>query len=129
MYPQPRDESGDDNLTLARSESSRVLSIVAQTYDELILSRAEKERALLQHLGKVFKVLGVGYRLGSHQPLPDSGFEESRLCRVTGCTSHHVTLEDTLNAYRFTEPLANVTIARDHEQIVPLLVVAPNHRA
>jgi hypothetical protein len=119
----------DEFLQKTGNHEGGINGRVEQTYDELVLSRAEKGRALLQHLGKKVKVLGLGYRLGSHEPLPDVGFEESRLCRVIGCTSHHVTLEDTLNAYTFSEPLANVTIARDHEQAVPLLVVAPSHRA
>ena len=49
-------------------DALEVLNTWAQTYDELPLSRGEKARELLQCVGKVLEVQGVGYSLGSHRP-------------------------------------------------------------
>lgn len=94
-----------------------------QMYEELILSRNDKAREILQHKNDVFTVLGIGYKLGSNRPLPDKGYRETRECRLESCTAHLVTLSDIGRGERFSEPLANVTVNYDHEKWRPMLVV------
>jgi hypothetical protein len=90
-------------------------------------SRATKARLLRGSRGEVFRVRGHGYRLGSHLPLGDSAYEELRICRLLSCDDHHVAFEDTYNGYRFSEALSHVTVSRDKDHEMPLLIVAPRH--
>ena len=94
-----------------------------QQHEELILSRTDKARAILQHKNGIFTVLGICYRLGSNRPLSDGAYRERRDCRLQACTGHLVTLEDIASGMRFSEPLAHITINHDHEQNRPMLIV------
>ncbi|SFN55317.1 hypothetical protein SAMN05444747_1393 [Variovorax sp. OV329] len=104
-----------------------VMHLSAAAHDEP--SRATKARLLRESRGEVFRVRGQGYRLGSHLPPADSAYEELRVCRLLYCDDHHVAFEDTYNGYRFSEALSHVTVSRDQDQEMPLLVVAPRHRS
>lgn len=48
-------------------------------YEELIPSRNGKARKILRHKNDVFTVLGIGYKLGSNQPLPDKAPGDARM--------------------------------------------------
>jgi len=95
----------------------------AQQFEELILSHVDKAREILKHKNVVFTVLGIGYKLGSNKPLADSGYRETRECRVEACNAHFVTLQDIARGERFSEPLENVTISHDQEKYRPLLMI------
>lgn len=94
-----------------------------QQYEELILSRTDKAREILQHKNGLFTVLGIGYKLGGNKPLPDGGYRERRDCRLLACTGHLATFEDIASGVRFSEPLAHITVNHDHEQNRPMLMV------
>lgn len=102
------------------SESTKASS---QQYEELILSRNDRAREILRHKNDVFTVLGIGYKLGSNKPLPDAGYKEMRECRLEACDAHLVTLRDISAGMIFSEPLAHVTVTRDHEKYRPMLLV------
>ena len=95
----------------------------AQQFDELILSRIDKAREILEHKDDVFTVLGIGYELGSNKPLSDANYREMRECRVKACTAHLVTLQDIATEIRFSEPLEHVIVNYDHEKYRPMLMV------
>lgn len=95
----------------------------AQQYEDLILSRVDKAREILQHKNEIFTVHGISYKLGTNKPLYDNAYREGRECRIHACTAHFVTLEDIASGRRFSEPLAHVTITYDHEKWRPMLLV------
>lgn len=95
----------------------------AQQYEELILSRNDKARAILKHGNVVFTVLGIGYKLGSNRPLHDGAYLEMHECRIKECTAHLVTLHDIGNDQDFSEPMAHVTVNYDHKKYRPMLLV------
>ena len=94
-----------------------------QQYDELILSRVEKVRQILKYRNALFTVAGVGYKLGSHKPLPDAAYTESCECRVTACDAHVVSFESVSSNRKFSEPLAHITFTWDDEKWRPKLLV------
>lgn len=91
--------------------------------DELILSRVDKAREILKHQNEVFTVLGISYKLGSNKPLSDANYREMRECKIEECTGHLVTLVDVGRGFRFSEPLAHITINYDHEKRRQMLMV------
>ncbi|WP_124543281.1 AlbA family DNA-binding domain-containing protein [Piscinibacter terrae] len=96
----------------------------AEQYEELILSRVDKAREIVQHRDQLFTVQGIGYKLGSNRPLQDATYKESRECRLLGCTAHLVTFEDINSGVRFSEPLAHTTITYDHEKWRTMVLVS-----
>jgi len=94
-----------------------------QQYEDLILSRFDKTRAILKHKNELFTVLGISYKLGSNKPLNDGNYRESRECRIESCTGHLITLYDIGSNVRFSEPLAHITINYDQAKLRPMLIV------
>ena len=102
---------------------SESLKASTQQYEELILSRSDKAREILNHRNEVFTVLGIGYKLGSSKRLYDGAYREMRECRIEACTAHLVTLSDIGSGLHFSEPLSHITINYDHERRRPMLLV------
>lgn len=94
-----------------------------QQFEELILSRVDKAREILRHKHDVFTVRGIGYKVGSHRPLGDAGYLETRECRIEACTAHVVRLRDIARGDRISEPLENVTFTYDEEKYRPMLMI------
>lgn len=92
-------------------------------YEDLIASRTDKARTIQSFGSAAFHVIGVGYKLGTNRPVADSAYREGRECRVMSCNAMLVSLEDISSGFRFSEPLAHITINYDHERTCPVLLV------
>lgn len=94
----------------------------AEQFEELVLNRIDKCRAILRNKNAVFSVFGIDYVLGSGRPL-HGRHREFRECRIDACNAHSVTLYDIAAMIRFTEPLKHVEVVWDDKRYRPALWV------
>ncbi len=90
-------------------------SVVAtsEVYEELIHSRTDKCRRILQFRGQLVSVVCVQHVLGKVKVVADVHHKEESECRVLDCDSHTLRLEVINGSSRVAEPLEYVTISYD----------------
>lgn len=103
---------------------SESVSASDEMYEELIASRHDKARALLQWKNTVITVLEDGYQLERQRVVP-SGWRATRECRIVACDPHIVRLLDISNHINFTVPLSQVVLGYDENKHRKQLTVRP----
>ena len=108
-----------------RTGSQSVLAN-AELYEELILSRTDKTRQLLElkHTHALVTVRGLNYRLGSQRIFSGGGHsEEIPDCKIEHCDAFRVRLYRLDSQTSFSEDLGRVTISFDDKKNRPMLLV------
>lgn len=95
------------------SESVKASS---RMFEELILQRSDKVRAILKMRGKTISFQCLQHKIGDTKIIPDQGYREGGECVVDDCSAHvvHLTiLAGGLPIKRVAEPLPHVQIYFD----------------
>ncbi|MEE9252774.1 MAG: ATP-binding protein [Thermodesulfobacteriota bacterium] len=93
-----------------------------EVYEDLIASRNDKARKILNHKGEVVTV-EVMKMLGNAKSTGIKGYYKKHECRIKGCNAHTLRLFEESTGKHFSEPLENITISHDDEKHRMLLLV------
>ena len=91
-------------------------------YDELLLSRDDKRRTLLEWRGKLCTMTVVGKQFGLYFPM-GSSFTDSCEAKVSDVTAHFVRFRRAPGGQAFSEPLSQLDLTWDDQHDRPSVLV------
>lgn len=91
-------------------------------YEELILSRDDKRRTLLEWRGQFCTVTGISKQLGFPFPM-EQNYSDTAEAKIEEVTAHYVRFRKVSSAAGFTEPLSVLKLSWDDKNDRPWIYV------
>lgn len=102
--------------------NSESVAATPALYEELILSRDDKRRTLLEWRGQFCTVIGIQKQLGLPFPM-EHHFAETAEAKIEEVTAHYVRFRKIASAASFTEPLSVLKLSWDDQKDRPSIFV------
>ncbi len=104
-------------------EGSESVAASKEMFEELIRSRIDVCRVIQRAKGQVWRVVGVGKRLGTIGPVGDPKHTEACDCTIIECNAHYIRFQQVGVGRLFNEQTRMATISYDEVNHKPMIIV------
>ena len=105
---------------------SESVNASAELFEELILGRSDKMRAILEMRGQLVTFQCIGHKIGDTRPVAERDYRQQGECRIDACDAHVLLLtvfNGGMPGWQVVEPTPHIQISFDLTKRRSMLVI------